>query len=249
MITIPISATSPYRFNPLTDAVAVARLELEDAERKLSEAEAMPDGKARTAALLEAEVDRDMAQEALKTAESNLTLFDARGAVYLLRVPTPRTRQAFADQLAKLPLFPNDTAMLRALQAAAKDRAFSGEDTLALEALCEVARGRGNLREEALASELTRLTEAAAEHPAVAEIRAKRAKWQSAYNERVVRFHLVGWDGGDLPEFPGRDRDDLADASVMDLLPPEDFDAIAEKVAELQTLRGRMLGNSAGRPS
>ncbi len=246
MTTLPISARTPYRFDPLVEAVTEAREALADADRKMTEAEAMPEGKDRALAVLEAEVDHDEAKEMLKTAETALAQHGDICPTYLLRVPTPRTRQALTALMAALPTYPNDTSMLKALSAAAKDGVYSGEDVLALETLVEAARGRGNLREQQLATELTRLAEIAGEHPAVTAIRMKRADAQAKYTEMNVRFHLMGWEGGGLGAFPPRGKGDLADESVIDTIPLDHYDAIAVKVSELSGLRGRQLGNSSG---
>lgn len=249
MTTLPISARTSHRFDPLVEAVTEAREALAEAARKMAEAEAMPEGKDRSVAILEAEVEHDTAKDELKAAETELAQYGAVCPTYLLRVPTPRTRQALTALMAALPTYPNDTTMLKALSAAAKDGVYGGEDVLALETLVETARGRGNLREQQLATELTRLAEIAGEHPAVTAIRMKRTDAQAKYTEMNVRYHLLGWEGGDLGEFPARGKGDLADESILDAIPLDHYDAIAVKVSALSGLQGRQLGNSAGLPS
>lgn len=237
---LPVSARDPFHFDPLAEAIADARAKVDDAQRRLDEA-----GETDFAAKLIADADLETAKAALEQAEAERARYGANAPKYSLLVPTYRTQQRLENLMIGLPAHPGNAAMLKALRAASADGLYEDEDKMALEALVSASKSQGNLRQEKLSSELTRLTEVAMEHPAVMAVVAKRRKAIAAHNEMTVRFHLLGWAGAKLPPFPNRNADGLADETVLDFLPPEHVMAVVLKVQRLQGVEGTMGNSSA----
>lgn len=242
MTTLPISARDYVRFNPLEDAVLEARQAVEDAKRRISQAESMPSCVDSEVKLAMAQVDLGAAEQSLESAEAIAGRYHEVSQTYFLRVPTYRTKAKFQSLVTqKVQLYQGDQAMIGALKRASADGFFCNEDSTRLEILAASARGHiSNPDQTAVLNELGQIAQS---HPAVSAILTNRVARDDAYDALNVRFHMVGWEGNGLPEFPKRDGNDLADESIFDHMPLAFISAVSRKINRLAGLDALTVKN------
>ncbi|MCW2242262.1 hypothetical protein [Azospirillum canadense] len=232
------------------DRIAKARDALADAERAVDEAAIEADRAT-------SEQDKAEKAEALKAKRETvevLTGFVTRAEramaerkskpVYLLRVPTPRTRAAMAEEAMRLPVAPSDRAMFAAIKAAGTEAGLIPTDDPDLAAVEKALRESGGGVPDNLLGLFEGLHDRVSDHPKVREVHVARMRAQNALSLLTVRFYLKGIEG-----LPGAEtfeiKHGLATEESLDILPPDEMAAIEQKIAELGTLRGRE-GNFSG---
>lgn len=238
MAELPISATTPYPFHPLAEALAQARERLAEAEQDLADARAGDAGDLKTEVRRAERALKD-ARKAVGQAERDLKTL--KGVpVCRIAVPTYRTKAAFDHACIHLPQLPGDRPMFRAIQAAAAAGLIPADDPTLAEIAAGLKECGGSVPDD-LSDPFNELYERVANHPAVRAIQEARTAIVAAHRSLKVRHFLLSVEGIDLPP---RVAGVLPEAA-LDMLPPPLVDAIAAKIDELSTLRGWLVGKSA----
>lgn len=247
MPSVPVTTAAPYRFCPLLDKIEKARDEVAQAERDLAEVMAELAVKPEDADLLaladEAEADRSKATAALEALESELQE-NPDQPVYLLRVPTFRSNAAFEEEMVSLPTYPGDRRMVKAIAASGLVPA----DDPDLVAVQDALKKSGAGLPEDMSGLLEDLYDRAADTPEVGAVRRARARFGNSIRLMRVRYHLLGFKGvigADGAEAVYAAENGYPTDETLDAIPPADVTAIAVKIEELNSVRGKG-GNSRG---
>ncbi|CAO3428670.1 hypothetical protein [Azospirillum argentinense] len=245
MSMLPITAAKPYLFILLVDQIEKARDAVAEANRKLANATAALEAKPDDADLKK---DVDEGEKLLSDAYEELDRLEAELSetpdqpVYRLRVPSFDINAAFEEALVRLPTYPGDRKLFRAIEASGLIPSDDPDFLAVKEAL---KKSGGGVPEE-LSGTFQDLYERADNSEAVRDIRAARLRFTKDVARLRTTHYLLGFEGvrdldGDLVPFLAENG--YPTTATLNAIPPEDIAAIGEKVQELNSLRGRG-GNS-----
>lgn len=227
-MALPISAKDLIELRPYTFGVELAK---KAAEKLVAEAQKKFD-----AATVEAEAEtaaaafdkaRDRGEKLVANAEEELTKHATGEPVYLIRVPTTRSRAAVTRDVAAEAVPTNSNlAIVEALVAAISDGLLSAEDEAFVREVKKTFDAQGQLAD----GEWDRAWELAKSVPGAAVLIADRAYRWELERYHLVRHHLV-LQGvrSPIPESVAdsipEDHRALIAAKVIDLLTPSEEDA------------------------
>ncbi|UKJ74477.1 hypothetical protein [Azospirillum brasilense] len=245
MSMLPITAAKPYLFIRLVDQIEKARDAVAEATRKLANSTAALEAKQDDADLKK---DVEQGEKLLADAYEELDRLEAEleanpdQPVYKLRVPSFDINAAFEEALVRLPTYPGDRKMFRAIEASGLIPSDDPDFVVVKEAL---KKSGGGVSED-LSAIFQDLYERADNAEAVQDIRAARLRFTKGVARLRTKHYLIGFEGvrdldGDL--VPYLAENGYPTDATINAIPPEDITAIGDKVQELNSLRGRG-GNS-----